>query len=229
MNHSYILCIETSTSICSVALCRDAELLRVMERNESGIHASALHPMIQELMHAENLSFAELAAVAVSSGPGSYTGLRIGLSAAKGLCLALNIPLISVNSLEAMAKVMLQAYPGYQAYFPMTDARRMEVYTLHMNADGHVVKPSFAMVAAETESDFWTSLGRVCLAGDGALKMQSFYNIPELEVKHDIQPSAAHLCQSAHEKLMQMAFEDLVTIEPLYVKEVHTTIPKKLI
>lgn len=229
MKSGHILCIETSTSVCSVALCRDAELIRLKERNEQGIHASALHPMIQDLMKESVLSFSDLSAVAVSSGPGSYTGLRIGVSAAKGICLALNIPLIAVNSLEAMALAMRREYPEYDAYFPMTDARRMEVFTLLLNSAGIIVRPSFTLVANDVRAESWLPGGKVCLAGDGARKINEFYGISSMEVKEDILPSARHLCIPACDQFDRGEFADLVGFEPEYVKEVHTTIPKNML
>ncbi len=151
MYENLVLQIDTSTAVCSVALSARGELLSVRDLEQPNVHASQLTPMIADLLDAQQVTFGDLKAVAVAMGPGSYTGLRIGVSAAKGLCYALDIPLIAINTLTGL-------FEGYhennrlsasEAYIPMLDARRMEVYTAVYNGQGDLIKSTSAEIIDE--------------------------------------------------------------------------------
>src|SRR6476661_4332435 len=142
-----ILLLETATSVCSVAVAEDGKLLAIHEESEKNIHATHLTLFIENVMQQAGRSLSDLDAIAVSMGPGSYTGLRIGVSTAKGLCYAMDKPLIGINTLESMAAVI--ANSSTSLYVPMIDARRMEVYTAVYDADLKEILPTQAMILDE--------------------------------------------------------------------------------
>ena len=132
---SLILNIETATTVCSVSMAKDGKVLAFRERNDGYSHSELVSPFIEEMLLELNLDSKDIDAVAVSEGPGSYTGLRIGVSTAKGLCFSLDVPLIAISSLQSMALEASEKYPNIDAFHPMIDARRMEVYTQIFNSD----------------------------------------------------------------------------------------------
>ncbi|MEZ4854048.1 tRNA (adenosine(37)-N6)-threonylcarbamoyltransferase complex dimerization subunit type 1 TsaB, partial [Flavobacterium sp.] len=165
---SYILNIETATKNCSVAIAKDENLLMVKElATENFSHAEKLHLFIAEILHETQLAFEQLSAVAVSKGPGSYTGLRIGVSTAKGLCYALNIPLIAINTLQVLAK---QITVENGIILPMIDARRMEVFSAFYNKDYKEIRATKAEIIDNTS--YQKISENLHLIGDGALKLQ---------------------------------------------------------
>lgn len=216
---SLILSLETSTSVCSVALHHEGKIVATSEIHKEQSHASKLAVLIEEVMELSGHSMAELTAIAISSGPGSYTGLRIGTSTAKGLCYALNIPLISVDTLFLMA-AQINGYNVANAMLcPMIDARRMEVYCLVTDAELQTLQPVEAKVIDENSFLDFLEQGQVIFFGNGAAKCR-----PVIQHKHalflnDEFPSAAMLGSLAFEKFRQGAFEDLVSFEPFYLKE----------
>ncbi len=222
-----ILSLETATKTCSVALHRGDALLALQEIHLEKSHAALLHSMIQNLLEACQVSRDALDAVAVSMGPGSYTGLRIGVSVAKGLCYALDIPLLAVGTLEAMAW-QVNRYNTQEALLcPMIDARRMEVYCLVQQADGSLLMPATAVVVEENTFEKYQQQKAFWIFGDGAEKCMPVighagqtYWIPGLY------PSAQGIGALAAQKFEQKAFEDLAYFVPLYGKEFHTTKPK---
>lgn len=229
----YILCIETATSTCSVALSDGHKLLGLREAQEPNMHASALTVFIQELMADYGITFDALSAIAVSKGPGSYTGLRIGVSVAKGLCYALNIPLISVNSLRAMAQGYIAdqvEQPKGQILCPMIDARRMEVYVAMFDTHLKEMEETKALIVDTASFDSWTANGQqVVLFGTGADKLaQLFEKHDGVEVVLGFQNSAAHIIPLAWQKFKDQAFEDVAYFEPLYLKDFVATTPKKM-
>jgi tRNA threonylcarbamoyladenosine biosynthesis protein TsaB len=170
---SLIINIETATGVCSVAVAKDGELLCINESNSKNSHAEVLTNFIDEAIRTGGISLTDIDAIAVSEGPGSYTGLRIGVAAAKGLCFALDKPLIGVSTLGAMAVGMVNAFPSHERtnflYCPMIDARRMEVYSAIFNKDGEEVRETRAEIIEENSFQEFLGNYKVIFAGDGAL------------------------------------------------------------
>lgn len=232
-DQSYILCIETATSTCSVSLSSNDKLLGLRESQEPNMHASALTVFIQELVADCGITFDSISAVAVSKGPGSYTGLRIGVSVAKGLCYALDIPLISVNSLLAMANGYLldNAEPTKNLLLcPMIDARRMEVYVAIFDTHLKEREKTKALIVDGSSFDHCTDKGhQAVLFGSGADKLDALFATHDgVHVVLGFQNSAAHMIPIAWQKYNKQDFEDNAYFEPFYLKDFVATIPKKM-
>ncbi|MFD2597664.1 tRNA (adenosine(37)-N6)-threonylcarbamoyltransferase complex dimerization subunit type 1 TsaB [Sphingobacterium corticis] len=233
--HTYILCIETATTTCSVSISNQDELLGLREAQEPNMHASALTVFIEDLIADCGITFASLSAVAVSKGPGSYTGLRIGVSVAKGLCYALDIPLISVNTLASMAQGFFSENADrldkHSLLCPMIDARRMEVYVAMFDKQLRESDPTRALIVDEHSFDSWTAEGKhLLLFGTGADKLSElFKSRNDLQVVLGFQNSATHLVVPAWQKYQTSDFEDVAYFEPFYLKDFVATTPKKLL
>ncbi|MDR0803360.1 tRNA (adenosine(37)-N6)-threonylcarbamoyltransferase complex dimerization subunit type 1 TsaB [Fluviicola sp.] len=213
-----ILHIETATKVCSVALSVDGELKQLQEFKDDGYaHGEQLTILVQQVMDQEKISFRQLSAVSVSSGPGSYTGLRIGVSTAKGLCYALNISLIAVSTLESMAVLGKMKYPLLNLC-PMIDARRMEVFSLITDAQGIILKTASADVLDENSYKDFEPF--VCF-GDGASKMQELWVKRRLTFDTELAPSAQGQVAIAFQKFGKQEFEDVAYFEPDYLKEFY--------
>lgn len=213
-----ILHIETATKVCSVALSVDGELKQLQEFKDDGYaHGEQLTILIQQVLNLENITVEELAAVSVSAGPGSYTGLRIGVSTAKGLCYALKIPLIAVSTLESMAALARMKYPQVNLC-PMIDARRMEVFSLIADPQGTILKPASADVLDEHSYHDFEPF--VCF-GDGAPKMQELWANRQLIFDPELDPSARGQVAIAFQKFTKQELEDVAYFEPDYLKEFY--------
>lgn len=212
-----ILHIDTSSTVCSIGLSSNNQLIDLIEENEGYSHAEKLHVFIQSILSNQKLNPSDLSAIAVNKGPGSYTGLRIGVSAAKGMAFALDIPLISINSLHALCYNL--KYEGPTFYLPMLDARRMEVYTCLLDENFKEVMTSQAKVIdEETHKEYLNFQPIVCL-GDGAEKCQPYLNfIPGIRFLPNIYASVRNFHQLAFQKFGQQQFEDLTYFEPEYLK-----------
>ncbi len=212
----YILNIETSTKNCSVALSQNGQLLLCKEIAEQGYsHAEKLHVFIDEILAEASIQFSELSAVAVSSGPGSYTGLRIGVSAAKGLCYALGIPLISIDTLTSLANQVKQT-DG--CIVPMIDARRMEVYSAIFNHEKEMIREVEAQII--TGDSFAEITDTIYFIGDSNEKVKSILNQPNhVFLDTFIYPSAHQMCALSFAKFQSNEFEDLAYYEPFYLKD----------
>lgn len=221
-----ILQIETATTSCSVALALNGEVIAVKELNERNIHASHITLFIEEVMAAAGRSLRELDAVAVSMGPGSYTGLRIGVSTAKGLCYALDIPLIAINTLDAMASAKAQQGDSRTLYCPMIDARRMEVYLAVYDSEGNTILPVEAKIIEGNSFAEMLDGNKMVFFGDGAEKCRDVLTHPNAEVLIDFTNSASHLSTLALQKFESEAFEDVAYFEPFYLKD-FIALPKK--
>ncbi len=221
---AYILNIETSTKNCSVSIAQDGTTLLCKEIAQSGYsHAEKLHVFIEELLLELQLHYKDLNAIAVSQGPGSYTGLRIGVSAAKGLCYALNIPMIAVDTLEVLAR-QLQISEGF--IIPMIDARRMEVYSAVFDAKYQKVRETQAEII--TESSFATLGSTVYFVGDSAEKGKTVLMQSNFIFKDDIvYPSANEMSALSNEQYKKNETVDVAYFEPYYLKDFMTTVPKK--
>ena len=220
-----ILNIETATKNCSVSISDGAEVLALKELNEGKFsHAEKLHSFILEVLELAKLEMKDLDAVAVSKGPGSYTGLRIGVSTAKGLCYALDIPLISVSTLKCIA---LQIQPEESDYVaPLLDARRMEVYSAVFDSHHIQVRETKAEIIDEKSFTELLEKGKVGFLGDGAEKCVDFIkhkNALFLAGKH---PSSREMAILSDHKYKDKAFEDLAYFEPFYLKDFVAGKPK---
>lgn len=230
MNFPLILHIETSTQVCSVALSNGTECIFSKFTNEEGMnHAKLLNGFIAEAMNVLNNDFHSLNAVAVSSGPGSYTGLRIGVSTAKGLCYGLNIPLISVGTLDIMAVAALNSINEKDALLcPMLDARRMEVYAAIYNTDLEVVRPVAADIVDNSTYKEILDQNSVYFFGNGMNKckplLQQHAHVYFID---DVFPLAENMVPLALKAYQQKQFVDTAYFEPFYLKEFQTTTTRK--
>ena len=212
------LLIETATKSCSVSLSSENKIIACKEEiNEQYSHAEKLTVFITELCKTQDFTIKDLDAVAVSKGPGSYTGLRIGISTAKGLCYALDIPLISVSTLKAMAFGMAQKEKS-DLYCPMIDARRMEVYNAFYNSTNKEIRGIQADIieacSYQKELD-----KKVLFFGDGAEKCKQMIQHPNARFIDGIFPSSKDMLEIANEKFAEKDFEDVVYFEPFYLKD----------
>jgi tRNA threonylcarbamoyladenosine biosynthesis protein TsaB len=216
-----ILSIETSTRVCSVALHRQGKVLGVSELFLEKSHSGAITLLIQNLVTASGFHLRDIEAIAVSKGPGSYTGLRIGTATAKGLCYALNKPLIAVHTLEAMAYGLSRKVPGNDYLFcPMIDARRMEVYCAVYQPGLQEVLPVDARIINESSFEELLVKHKIIFFGDGAAKCKPLLSHSNhSHFIEDIYPSAADGGWLAFQKFTRNAFEDIAYFEPFYLKE----------
>jgi len=220
---THLLCIETATTVCSVCVTADDTILAYKEINNGFSHAENLHVFIQDVLKEANLSVNQINAVAISKGPGSYTGLRIGVSAAKGLCYALQIPLISIDTLQSMAYAIAQTKNEDAFYCPMLDARRMEVYCAVYDKSLETITPVNALVVDEKSIDIFNLNKTVYFFGDGMPKVkQLLQNNNKALFIDDIFPSAKNMATLAFTKNSKKTFEDVAYFEPFYLKEFFT-------
>lgn len=229
---TYILQIETATPVCAVAISKNGVTVAQVEAHEPNLHASHLTLFIEQVVTNAAITLSDINAVAVSMGPGSYTGLRIGASTAKGLCYAMDIPLIAVNTLQAMVhgfgmQVPLSNIAGH-TLVPMVDARRMEVYMATYNTQLECLTATEArIIDADTFFDDSKNTNYV-LFGTGADKLEAFFeNAATIQVAVGFRNAASFFSKLAFEKFEQQEFEDVVYFEPYYLKDFIATTPKK--
>lgn len=220
-----ILNIETATKNCSVSVSKNEEILSLKELNEGKFsHSEKLHSFILEVLDSAGLSMGDLDAVAVSKGPGSYTGLRIGVSAAKGLCYALNKPLISVPTLENIALQI--SLKEDELAVPLLDARRMEVYSAIYDKDHRQIRATEAEIISETSFQGFLKKGIVYFAGDGAEKCKEVIRHDNARFLSSVYPSAREMAIIAARKFKSEDFEDVAYFEPFYLKDFVAGKPK---
>lgn len=228
-----ILNIETSAQMCSVALSKDGDLIGYKESNENNAHASLLGIYIDGLLKENNLEATKVDAVAVSKGPGSYTGLRIGVSTAKGLCYGAGIPLIGISTLECMAySVAHEDMNKKEAgawLCPMIDARRMEVYTAFFNADAERMTETHADIINPESYKEILNCRPVYFFGSGAVKCQKSIVHPHAIFSVNREPSAKDMIPLSERAYSLKKFEDVAYFEPFYLKDFVATTPKKSI
>lgn len=224
-----ILCLETATPLCSVALCDNAGIVALRESNDGKSHASLLTVFINEVLKEAGIGAADLEAVAVSKGPGSYTGLRIGVSAAKGISFASGIPLIGIDTLYSMFWGLAggKTINKERLYCPMLDARRMEVYYAVYDPEGNVVKEIAAEVMNENSFMNFHDDKEIIFFGDGSRKIRNIFKRPNVIFDDEFRVSAAHLCIPSRKAFISRRFEDLAYFEPMYLKDFITTKQKK--
>jgi tRNA threonylcarbamoyladenosine biosynthesis protein TsaB len=214
---AYILCIESATTNCSVALTEDGKVVAAKELNAANFsHAEHLHDFILDVLAESSVNINNIDAISVSKGPGSYTGLRIGVSAAKGLAFGIKVPLISVGTLEALAH-QIKVDSGY--ILPILDARRMEVYAQVFSAEHTPLNSVEAVVLEENSFEAYLSTNQVHFMGSGALKFSTICKHPNALFYSEFVPSAKEQAILAYSKFQKKDFEDTAYFEPFYLKD----------
>lgn len=221
-----ILYIETSSKNCSVAISDDEKLLCLTEEvSENYKQSESLHTFVEWALEGAGISLKDIEAVSLGKGPGSYTGLRIGASSAKGFCYGLKVPLFAVNSLESMIEPFLGK--NYDIIVPLVDARRMEVYTaMYDGTTGKELSETEAKILDETSFEELKDK-KVIFVGDGAKKAREVLQLPNADFNEEIYPSAQFLIKKTLEKIDKKEFEDIAYFEPFYLKDFHGVKKKK--
>jgi tRNA threonylcarbamoyladenosine biosynthesis protein TsaB len=220
-----ILNIDTATDIASVCISENGYSLAYRENNQQKEHASFVHAAINTILIEAGKSLQQIDAFAVTSGPGSYTGLRVGLATAKGFCFALNKPLIIVNTLNVMAQAAIIAKPSALnnlLYCPMIDARRMEVYTAVFTGDLKSVLQPSAIILEPSTFDFWLKDSLVVFFGSGSAKLKDLLR-NDKAIFADIEFNAKNLARLAEKSFSEEEFSDVAYAEPNYIKSFFTT------
>jgi tRNA threonylcarbamoyladenosine biosynthesis protein TsaB len=233
---AYILCIETSTTTCSVALACDGKVVAARQENEGNSHANRLTVLTEDLFKDSSVSIemSDIDAVAVSSGPGSYTGLRIGVSTAKGICFALGKPLIAIPSLSVLAWPVVQHKADGEGeenswYCPMIDARRMEVYATMFDSRMEQQTETSADIIDQKSYRENLNKRKIFFFGNGAEKCREALSHPNAYFPEDEGPLARNMAILANNAWNKNKFEDVAYFEPFYLKDFIATIPKKKI
>ncbi len=222
-----ILNIETATQVCSVGLSEGNRILSIRESHDKNSHAAKLTVFCEEVLHEAGKEMKDLEAIAVSMGPGSYTGLRIGVSTAKGFCYALDIPLIAIPTLQSMALGALSSIDKKEALCcPMIDARRMEVYTALYDQHNKEVRKTEALIIDEGSYDIEIAENPIYFFGDGAEKCKDILEPKGMNYVDGIHPSAQNMAHLSAEKFRSENFEDLAYFEPYYLKDFIAGKPK---
>jgi tRNA threonylcarbamoyladenosine biosynthesis protein TsaB len=228
-----IICLETATNLCSVALCDSTGVIALKESNEQKSHAALLTVFIEDILRENSLRARDLQAIAVSKGPGSYTGLRIGVSVAKGVAYAASIPLIGIDTTLSMfwgLKLSRENYAlaGTNTLFcPMLDARRMEVYYAIYDNKGTPVKSIAAEIINEDSFIFLSESYNIIFFGDGAAKCREVIKHPNAFFENDFMISASHMYIPVFQYFKTQRFEDVAYFEPFYLKDFITSKPRK--
>ena len=225
-----LLLIETSTSLCSTALAEDGHIVCSRRSTEPRAHASLTAVFVKDMLEESGWTVRELDAVAVSAGPGSYTGLRVGSSTAKGLCFGGQVPLIAVSTLDILARQAIEAGlpEGCKAILPMVDARRMEVYTAVYSPEGARLTDISPVILDENSfADLFAS-GPVAVIGDAAEKFAPLRATAAGSAFMQCCPEASAMLVPAMRKYEKKEFEDTAYFEPFYLKQFIATTPKKL-
>lgn len=219
-----ILSLDTSTKVCSVAVHEDGELIACQSYHLQKSHSSLLPVIIEQLMENVEMTLGHLDAVALSAGPGSYTGLRIGTSTAKGLAFTLGIPMVAVTSLDSMFEQVVPMFASNTILVPMIDARRMEVFCLAKRVSGQVVWEPKPLIVDENSFRDYDEQNLVFF-GNGSDKFSEMFR--RVRFIPDIHPSASHMGKLAYQKYQNEEFEDLAYYEPDYLKEYRTNVPSQ--
>jgi universal bacterial protein YeaZ len=228
-----ILCLETATNLCSVALCDNNGVVALKESSEGKSHASLLTVFISDILKEAGIRAGELEAVAVSKGPGSYTGLRIGVSAAKGIAYAASIPLIGTGTTISMFhgfKPIAERKYGVNSadlFAPALDARRMEIYYSVLDSSGKEVKGIAAEIIDKDTFSMFSSSSRIFLFGEGASKCREVLKSENIIIDEDFRISASFMQKPAYEALAEKRLEDVAYFEPFYLKDFLTSKPVK--
>ncbi|MFZ4464141.1 MAG: tRNA (adenosine(37)-N6)-threonylcarbamoyltransferase complex dimerization subunit type 1 TsaB [Bacteroidales bacterium] len=225
-----ILLLETATSVCSVGISRNGELLAMRESFDMRSHSGLVSVFISEVMEECGLKYTDLDAVAVSKGPGSYTGLRIGVSTAKGICYGADKPLIALETLTGMAKGFIENFSGKlhadDLLCPMIDARRMEVYTSFYNIHGNKKADTTALIIDLDAFSDLLEKGRIWFFGDGADKCENVLTHPNALIVKDFHPSVRSMTALSQTAFENQQFENVAYFEPYYLKDFVAALPK---
>ena len=217
-----LLCIETSGKNCSVALFEGLQLVSIREvHTEQFSHSENLHVFIEQVLKESNLQPKAIKAIVISAGPGSYTGLRIGVATAKGLCYGWDIPLIALPTLRILAEQVTYEFTDIEYIIPMIDARRMEVFTAVYSHDFSPILGERAEILTESTFDTYLNKGKTIFLGDGITKFQAICKHKNAYFWENKFPSAKQMGRLALEKYQAQAFEDIAYFEPFYLKEVY--------
>ena len=217
-----LLCIETSGKNCSVALFEGLQLVSIREvHTEQFSHSENLHVFIEQVLKESNLHPKAIKAIAISAGPGSYTGWRIGVATAKGLCYGWDIPLIALPTLRILAEQVTYEFTDIEYIIPMIDARRMEVFTAVYSHDFSPILGERAEILTESTFDTYLNKGKTIFLGDGITKFQAICKHKNAYFWENKFPSAKQMGRLALEKYQAQAFEDIAYFEPFYLKEVY--------
>jgi tRNA threonylcarbamoyladenosine biosynthesis protein TsaB len=236
MRNPLILHIETATDICSVAISEGDQQLASAESGPERSHATLLNSFIRKCLHESSKELHEIDAIAVSKGPGSYTGLRIGVSTAKGIAFGLQIPLLSVGTIQSMAagaishsdiQELIMKHGSDLILCPMLDARRMEVYTGFLNQELKVIREVAADIVEEASFEEILEKYKVCFFGNGADKCEEVLKHPNAFFIKGFNPSASHMIKPVLKRFKAQNFEDVAYFEPFYLKDFIATTPKK--
>ncbi len=225
-----ILNIETSTNVCSASLSDNGKIIDILENMDDRAHASTLTVFIEQLLEKNNIKCSSLDAIAVSEGPGSYTGLRIGVSTAKGICYAVNKPLIAVNTLTTMAIMAKESVPKIEQnslLCPMIDARRMEAYTSIFDVNLNLIQKTKAEIVDEETYLPLLEKHKMYFFGNGADKFKEVIKHKNAIFIDDIYASAKHMGTIADEHFNHSNFKDVAYFEPFYLKDFVATTSKK--
>lgn len=219
-----LLSIETATEVCSVCLSKGTDILAAQEATESYQHVEVITTLIQQTMEQAAIDLKEIDAIVISLGPGSYTALRVGAATAKGICYALDKPLIAVSTLKSLAWALAQSNSGY--YLPMIDARRMEVYAALYNDElKEIEAPAALLVTAETKKTYESIPAPIFIGGNGAAKCQEI--LGSNFIYQEVECNAKNLVSLAIEKFQKEEFVDLAYFAPFYLKPPNITVSKK--
>jgi tRNA threonylcarbamoyladenosine biosynthesis protein TsaB len=228
-----ILCLETATEVCSVAIVEDGKVTGYREDVSGQNHSKLLTLFISQLLESNGLKASDFDAVAVSEGPGSYTGLRIGVSAAKGFCYAAGIPLIAISSLEAMAYHVSENQDKYHVeihptdmFVPMIDARRMEVFTAIYDSALKPLKKVNALVVDAASFKHFTNPARLFIFGNGSAKCSEILVQRNINFVDGVVASSLNMATLADQKFRNNEFADVAYFEPYYLKDFIATVPK---
>lgn len=221
-----ILNIDTAVDVASICLANDEAVLSIAKNESQKDHASWLHMAIKEIFEKNNLELRSVDAIAITGGPGSYTGLRIGMATAKGICYALNKPLIGLNTLLVMANAAKNVHKdsfGENADLlcPMIDARRMEVFTAIYTKELQIIKEPAAISLNENSFDEYLSANSICFFGNGSNKFKAIMKHDKAIFK-DLKADASSMISLSEKKFTGKEFTDLAYAEPLYLKEFYT-------
>lgn len=231
---AYFLIIETATEVCSVALAEDDRVIDLEESAEGQNHARLVTVFAEKLLSRNGIRASQLSAVGVSKGPGSYTGLRIGVSTAKGICFASGIPLLAVGTLESMAHQVAGNFRDYGIpddlpvlYCPMIDARRMEVFSMLVDQGGNILKSISAEIIGSEFLAEELSAHRVVFFGNGAAKCANVLTSPNALFVSNINASAKYMTELVWDAYNKKHFEDVAYFEPFYLKDFVATVSRK--
>lgn len=228
-----IICLETATNLCSVALCNSKGVISLRESSEPKSHAAFLTVFIDEILKENHIKASDLKAIAVSKGPGSYTGLRIGVSVAKGITYAANIPLIGIETLKSMfwgisddiTKIL--SVDNDTIFCPMLDARRMEIYYALYDKAGNTLKSISAEIIDNESFTEIPEYQKIIFFGDGAGKCREVIRRKNVHFAEQYEISASHMYRPAFQAFKNKQFEDVAYFEPFYLKDFITSKPGK--